>query len=291
MLKSAIKISAALLLLTACNDVVMEPGRMGSIALSLSSDLEVQTPTKADSYDCSGFNVTVSGLTEKGDDYLKVYEEYSQMNQTEPIPYGTYSISAQNCDAAQAAEGYGCARYSGTSSQFGISSQTPVAVTVNCVMVNAKATLTLDSSFLEDFDVVSMSLKVDREVQLLTQEFPAGGQPVYFNVPEEGGNLIYTVKARLKGQEGEPLAYTNASSAMLLEPAKWAKIIIKSNHNGTILGPDISVDDEMDENSSTQIVDPDSGTEVIKGDLNLPIITVNTKMDDATVIDCVLDID
>lgn len=264
---------------------------MGSIAISLSSDFEVEAPTKADSYDCSGFEVTVAGLTENGEDYLKVYEEYSQMNETETVPYGTYSISAQNCSAAEAAEGYGCARYFGTSSQFGISSQTPVTVTVNCGMVNAKATLTLDPSFLEDFDLVSMRLKVDREVSLLTDEYPAGGQPVYFNVPEEGGSLIYTVKARLKGQEGETLTYTNASSAMLLQRAKWAKIVIKSNHNGIIAGPDISADDDMEEDSSTQIVDPDSGTEVLGGDMNLPIITVDTKMNDATVIDCVLDID
>ena len=114
----------------------------------------------------------------------------------------------------------------------------------------------------------------------------------YFFVSVLLALLYYVVFAVFISTEQErELTYTNASSPMLLQPAKWAKIVIKSNHNGTIGGPDISVDDTMGENSSTEIIDPESGTEIIEGNMNLPKIYVDTTISDAIVIDCVLDVD
>lgn len=293
MLKSAINIFTALLLLTACNEMVMEPGQMGSIALSLSSDVEVEAPTKAGSVDCDNFKVSVTGKRQTGEDYLEEYI-YSQMKANEAIPFGTYVIAAQSCTEEDAVEGLGCVRYYGKTSEIKIESQTAVPVNVKCKMVNAKATLTLDQSFLDDFDDISASLKIgDREVQLpLTHENPSGGQEIYFNVPEAGGALIYTVTAKIcKGTSQErTLTYSNASAPIMLKPAKWAKVIIKSNHNGTIGGPDISFDDELGEDSSIIIIDPDAGTEFIEGNMNLPKMRVDTSIADAIVIDCEIDI-
>lgn len=293
MQKSAMKKLVALLLLTACNEMVMEPGQMGSISLSLSSDVEVEAPTKAGSVDCSNFKVSVTGKRQTGEDYLEEYI-YSQMKANEVIPYGSYVIVAQSCTEEDAAEGLGCVRYYGKTSEIKIESQTAVPVTVKCKMVNAKATLTLDQSFLDDFADITASLKIgERVVQVpLTQENPSGGQEVYFNVPETGGSLIYTVTAKIcKGTAQErTLTYSNASSPLTLLPAKWAKVVIKSNHNGIIGGPDISFDDELGENSSIVVIDPDSGTEFIEGDMNLPKIYVDTSIADATVIDCELDV-
>ncbi len=293
MLKSAIKTLAALFLLTACNELVMEPGQMGSISLSLSSDVEVEAPTKAGSVDCSNFKVSVTGKRQTGEDYFEEYV-YSQMKANEAVPYGSYVIAAQSCTEEKAIEGLGCVRYYGKTSEIKIESQTAVPVTVKCKMVNAKATLTLDQSFLDDFADITASLKIgDRVVQIpLSEENPSGGQEIYFNVPETGGPLIYTVTAKIcKGTAQErTLTYSNATSPMNLLPAKWAKIVIKSNHNGTIGGPDISYDDELGENSSTIVIDPDSGTEIIEGDMNLPKIYVDTSIADATVIDCELDV-
>ena len=294
MLKSAIKTLAALLLLTACNEMVMEPGQMGSISLSLSSDVEVVAPTKAGSVDTDNFTVTIQGDQTTGEQYTRNYI-YSQMQGAVSVPFGIYDISAESCTVAKAVEGLGCVRYYGIAEDVEIDSSEPEAVTLNCKMVNAKASLTLDQSFLDDFDDISASLKIgERDVQVPLTQNPAGGQEIYFNVPETGGNLVYTVTATIaKGTDQERvLTYTNANSSqpMILLPAKWAKILIKSNHNGSIGGPDISVDDEMGENSSTEFIDPEGGTEIVKGNMNLPEITVNTNLADATVIDCVLDV-
>lgn len=294
MRKSAIKPLAALLLLTACNEMVMEPGQMGSISLSLLSDVEIVAPTKAGSVDTDNFTVTIQGEQATGEKYIRNYI-YGQMHDTETIPFGIYDISAESCTVTKAVEGLGCVRYYGVTEDVEIDSSKPETVTLRCKMVNAKASLTLDQSFLDDFDDISASLKIgEREVQVPLTQNPAGGQEIYFNVPETGGNLVYTVTATIaKGTDQErELTYTNANSSqpMILLPAKWAKILIKSNRNGSIGGPDISVDDEMGENSSTEFIDPEGGTEIVEGNMNLPKIKVNTTLADATVIDCVLDV-
>lgn len=299
--RSAIRLLGVLLLSSACNEALMEPVQMGSIALSLSSDIEVVAPTKtAGSVDCSDYIVTVTGVRSTGEQYSKEYI-YGQMTEGENIPFGSYMVAAQNCTEARATEGFGCARYYGSSDEFQIASQTAVPVQVRCTMVNAKASLTLDQSFLEDFDDISVILKVTyqdgeetktREVSLpLDDEHPSCGQEVYFNVPAEGGNLIYVVTATVcKGTDQQrELTYTNSSSPMILSPAKWAKITIRSNHNGSIGGPDISLDD-MGNNSFSAIIDPDTGTEIIEGEMNLPRIYVDTSMGAVTLIDCVLDV-
>lgn len=281
MQKSAIKILGALLLMSACNKVVLEPQQMGSITLSLSSDVEIEAPTKAaDDYDL--YNVTISGEKAVGGGYEEKYS-YAQIKEGVSIPYGTYRISAQNCTDEQAVEGMGQAHYLGTSDSFDVNSSAPVTVSVKCVMVNAKASLTLDKSFLHDFTDITASLEVgERIVSVPLDSNPAGGQEIYFNVPKEGADLIY----RVTGKIGDnTLTYTNSASPMLLLPAKWANITIRSNHNG-IIGPDISVDDGMDDDSQTEIIDPEGGVEVIEGDLSLPTIYVNTQIGEATVIDC-----
>lgn len=304
MQKSAKILSGALLLLTACNEMVLEPGLMGSMALSLSSDVEIEAPVKsAGSINLDEFQVAVKGETATGEAYLQEYV-YGDMDADEsvPIPFGAYTVSAQSCTEAKAAEGLGCVRYHGCSDEFQVESMTVVPVTVRCTMVNAKASLTLDQSFLEDFDDISVKLKVsyteegqlkEREVDVpVNSEHPACGQEVYFNVPAAGGSLTYSVSAVVcKGTAQErTVTYSNSTSPMTLLPAKWAKIIVRSNHNGIIGGPDISVDDTMGDNSFTEIIDPDGGTEIIESEMNLPTIYVDTTLDDAIVVDCVLDV-
>lgn len=300
MKKTAIKLSGALLLLTACNEMVLEPGLMGSLTLSLSSDVEVEAPVKsAGSVNLNEFQVTVQGERATGEDYLKEYV-YGRMSTNEVIPFGTYTVAAQSCTETKAIEGLGCVRYHGCSEEFQVASQTAVPVTVRCAMVNAKASLTLDQSFLDDFADISVKLKVSytedgqqevREVNVpVNSEHPSCGQEVYFNVPMAGGSFTYTVSAVIcKGtSQQRTVTYSNSSSPIDLLPAKWAKIILRSNHNGEIGGPDISEDDTLRDDSFTEIVTPDNGTENIEGELNLPTIYVDTTLDDAIVIDCIL---
>lgn len=285
MFKTARYIIPVLLVLVGCNKMVMESQQMGSIALALSSDLEVDLATKTDdskAVDCDAFTVLISGTTVPGTAYTKSYL-YGAMDDGVRIPLGTYSIKAQNCTEDEAHtlnSGLGSVRYYGETSQpikvESTVSETPVSLT--CHMVNGKISVTLDESFTQDFSnpVITITLG-DRTVN------PSSGVPAYFNVDADGSDVTYSVRGTIAGKE---LTYTKSID---LPPAKWAQITIRSNHNGTI-GPDINVDDNMSDNTFTEIIDPDDATEIIEEDFPLPTITVDTKIDQATIIDCMIDV-
>lgn len=271
----------------------MEPQRTGTISLSLSSDREVTVGTKAETVapavDCSSFLVDIYGDTFLGQTYSEQYV-YSEMPEAVVIPFGYYHVSAQNCLESAAEEGFGSVRYYGVSKQIDILSNEETSVTVVCSMVNGKVTLTVDESFMEDFTDVYAELAVgDRTVRLESDQ-TSGNIDVYFNVPSAGSDLVYKVYGTVgKGTEQErKLCYSNSAAPLSLMPAKWAKITIKSNHNG-IIGPGVSVDDEMGNVTIPEVIDPEDGSEIVDGSL-APEIYVDAQMDDATVIDCVIDV-
>lgn len=283
---------SALLLVASCNKALMEPQKMGSIRLSLSSDVEVEADTRtgADAIDCSDFLVDISGTTFLGQAYASGQFVYESMPDIVTIPYGYYHVAAQSCLETSAEEGFGCVRYYGISEQVDVLSQTPAQVTVACQMVNGKVTMTFDESFLQDFSDVTVDISCTRNVSM-TSEQANHPSDVYFNVPSEGSLLKYTINGTVaKGTENERrLTYTNSASELLLLPAKWAKITIKSNHNG-VIGPGVNVDGEMGGDAFTEIINPEDGEDVITGDADLPAVQVDTEINDATVVDCVIDI-
>ncbi len=291
MRKSALYIVTALLLVTSCNEALMEPQKTGSISLLLSSDKEVTVDTKAEAeVDCSNFLVDIYGETFLGQQYSTPRYVFSQMPEAVEIPFGYYHVSAQNCLPEAAEEGFGSVHYYGESEQIDVLSDETATVSVVCSMVNGKVTLTLDESFLDDFTDVYAELAVGGRTVRLESDNALGNDDVYFNVSSTGSDLVYRIYGTVgKGTEQEKsLCYTNASSPLVLSPAKWAKITIKSNHNG-IIGPGVSVDDEMGNESYPEIIDPEGGTVAEDGDM-LPVLYVDTQMDDATVIDCVIDV-
>lgn len=290
MRRSALYIILALFAASACNKAVMEPQKMGTISLALSSDQEVVVSTKADAVDCSDFLVDIYGTTFLGQAYATEQYVYKSMPDEIVIPYGYYTVSAQNCLEETAAAGFGCARYYGSSDQVDVLSQEVETVTVRCTMANGKVTLTFDDSFLEDFSDVTVDVAATRTVTMTSSQANAPSD-LYFNVPETGAQLIYTIHGTVaKDTESErQLTYTNVSSPMTLLPAKWAKITIKSNHNG-LIGPGVIVDGDMGSDSFSEVIDPEDGDTVADGTVSLPSILVDTQIDDATVMDCIIDV-
>ncbi len=291
MRKSALFIVLILCAAAACNKVCLtEEQQFGSVRLALSSDVEVVVDTKADdAVDYSDFLVNITGETFIGNTFSADYL-YKEMTGDMPVPYGYYHVYAQSCAEEEAEAGLGKVRYCGVSDQVDILSQTPALVTVTCTMANGKVSLTFDDSFLEDFTDVKAELKVgDRTVSLTSVQ--ANSSEVFFNVEPSGSGLVYIVYGTVAaGTEQERrVSYSNSGSPLTLLPAKWAKITIRSNHNG-LIGPGIDVDDSMDSNGMTEIINPDGGVESLEGDVNLPVITVDTQMDDAVVVDCILDV-
>lgn len=267
----------------------MEPQRHGRITLSLASDVEVAVDTKSDeAADYSDFLVNISGVTLVGNTFSQDYL-YGTMGDAVTLPYGTYAVSAQSCLPEDAEDGYGCGRFAGVCEDVEVMSPSETtAVTVECHMANGKVSVTFDESFLEDFSdaVIDLSVSSSRTVSLASDD--TAGTEVYFNVGEEGSDLKYTIYGTIgKGSEDQKrLSYSNV---MKLAPAQWAKITIKSNHNG-IIGPDISVDDSLDNNGFTEVIDPNEGDGNVESEVTLPSIVVDTRIDPVTVVDCIIDV-
>ncbi len=262
----------------------MEPQKMGSIRLALSSDAESVADTKAGAVDCSDFLVDIYGTTSLGGPYASLQYVYGTMPEQVMIPFGSYRVSAQSCTETAAEEGNGKVRYWGESVQVDVVSYDVASVSVKCRMVNGKASMTFDQGFLDDFADVTVTFTMGERTVTLTSEQANAQTEVYFNVTEEGGNLTYSIKGTVDkgGPQQKVLTYTNT---MRLLPAKWARITIKSNHNG-VLGPDISVNDDMSDESFTEVIDPEGGDDL--GNFSGISILADSQIDDATVVDCVL---
>ncbi len=288
MRKTALYITTALLL-ASCNEALIEPLKNGAISLSLSSDKEVMAATKASTVDCGTFNVNIYGETFLGSSYSQEYI-YSEMTGPVVIPFGYYKVSAESCSETAAEEGFGTVRYYGVSNQVDVLSDVPASVSLTCKMVNGKVTLTLDESFLEDFKDSYAEITVGDRTVTLAEAQANIDNPVYFNVPAEGAALTYKVYGTV-GQgtsQQKLLMYTNSSNPLRLEPAKWAKITIKSNHNGQI-GPDIFVDGTLYDTSFVEILNPDGGIDIQYS--NMPVtLKIDTTIENATVVDCILDV-
>ena len=272
MRKSFLYIGAALIMAAGCNKEVIRSEKSGLITLNLSSEQEVVL-TKG-SMDCSNFNVYITGTTFLSKPYSESYI-CSQMAGGVSIPYGTYAIASDNCTSEQAATGLGQARYWGETKEIRISSQEPVAVTVNCTMVNGKIQVVFDESFTKDFTNPSIKLsQADRDVTMTLEQTLL--YSAYFNVETSGTTISYTIYGDIAGRT---LEY---SSSVDLSPAKCAIITIKSNHNG-LIGPGVDVDDSMKGDGHTIIINPDGIETPDSGNVNAPSITIDTQMDDAVV--------
>ncbi len=283
----------ALVLATSCSVDIVDSSRMGSISLSLSSDVEVVATSKADAGEYSDFLVDIYGTRyHDGSSYASQQYTYGNMPESVTIPFGHYRVSAQSCTEAlaeSANDGHGKVRYHGESSVVEVLSYDPVPVAVACKMANGKTVMTFDQSFLDDFTDITVAFTVGERTVTLTSEQANAGTEVYFNLPAEGADLTFNIQATVaEGTEQERvLHYSNAETPTRLLPGKCANYTIKSNHNGIIGGPDIDVDDTMDDETITEIIDPDEGKD--SGEISISI-QVDTQIDDATVVDCIIDI-
>ena len=274
--------SAMTLLLASCTKENEGADQNGSLFVQISSEVEISVQTKSDSFD--DYNVYLSGTRTDQGDYSQTLT-YAQMLEGCTLPYGVYTVEAENCTALQAEDGLGCARFYGMTSDVKVMSPEPVMVSVDCRMVNAKAQITFDEFLLNEFDAESVSAQMTvgtRSISVSAAQLDAA----YFNVDPSGSIFTYVISGEI---DGVPLSYTGE---LLLRPAKFAKITIKSNHNG-VLGPGVSVQEETEVGvlELPGEIDINSGQEITGGTISIPVIYVDYEISsDVEDIDCVLDI-
>ena len=268
------------MLLVSCAQVLSPEEQRGEIRLALSSEVEMEVQTRS-GYD--DYNIYIKGL-KTGQDPYQDELEFSEMLNGYALPYGVYSVEAENCTADEAVEGLGRPRYYGIATDVRVKSPETTDVTVDCRMGNSKVAVTFDEVFLNEFDEASVS--VDLNIGGRTKNvLPGSSDQIYFNVEAEGSVLTYIIYGKI---DGNPLSYTGT---ILLRPAKFAHITVKSNHNG-ILGPGISIQDEVEIGTEAIAgeIDFEDGEEITGGTIEAPVIYVDYEIKDAVDINCILDV-
>lgn len=275
-------ISMMTILLASCSKENGFADKYGSIAVQISSEVEISVQTRTTGFE--DYKVYFIGTkTDQGSFYQEL--DYAAICGGYSLPYGLYTIEAENCTAVQAEEGLGCARFYGKTDGVKVMSPEMLTVAVDCRMVNAKAQITFDQDILNEFDAESVSAQMkvgERTISVSSDNHDVA----YFNVDENGSVFTYVVYGEI---DGVALTYTGE---LMLRPAKFARITIRSNHNG-ILGPGVTVQEET-EIGVVELpgkIDINSGQEITGGTITLPIIYVeyeiNPNVED---VDCVLDI-
>lgn len=274
--------SAMTILLASCAKEYEGADRNGSLFVKISSEVEISVQTKSDNFD--DYNVYLTGTRTAQGVYSQTLT-YAQMLDGCSIPYGVYAIEAENCTSLQAEEGLGCARFYGKTDGVKVMSPDPVTAAVDCRMVNAKAQITFDEALLNEFDAESVSAQMTVGARTISVS-SAQPEAAYFNVEASGSVFTYVISGEI---DGVALTYTGE---LLLRPAKFAKITIKSNHNG-VLGPGVSVQEETEVGvlELPGEIDINSGQEITGGAISIPVIYVDYEISpDVEDIDCVLDI-
>ena len=259
----------------------------GAIDFSLSSEVEAEVVTRsAANGDLDAYNITLEGRLTGDDTYVQTLV-YGEIEGPVRVPYGLYTVSAESCspeDAHSFNSGYGCVRFFGMTEDVQVMTPAaaPTPVQVSCTMANAKVSVLFDEGFLSDFTSVSASLKMGERSVSVTSENSSLVQS-YFNVGPAGSAVEYTVYGNV---DDNTLKYTGT---IYLLPAKHAKLVFKSNHNG-VLGPQVTVDGEMGTNEIPGEIDPSSGTPVTGGEVECPVIYVDYQINDAVEVETVIDV-
>lgn len=276
---------AALALVCSCVEDVDSRDESGLLSVSLTSEVEMEVKRKSGVYD--DYNIMING-TKTGQDPYSVTLLFTELAGGYVIPYGVYSVGAESCTpehAHMADGGLGCARYQGVTEGIRVMSGT-THVSVDCRMVNSKVQLFFDSGFLAEFDQASVYADISVGSRTVTVGHSDYMDKIhYFNVDPSGSEMIFTVYGSIDGIQ------RTYSGSMTLLPAKFAKVTVKSNHNG-IIGPDVTVQDETEigTNVIEGEIDIDSGSIITGGDVDVPVIYVDYEISPAVDVDCVLDV-
>ncbi len=255
MLKTALHISTALLLLTAvsCQEQLIERRAEGILAVRLESSSKVEIVTKAEGPEVSPDNFNVYVTSDRG----TTRYVYDEMEGGVPVISGMYTVAADNVtedEAISTPNQWGQPRY------YGISARKEVPVgydvttfSVNCEMVNSAVSVIFDESVTEKFSAY--------EVVAYTAE----GRELTFDSSNTVGTapaVAYFTPATLNYEFTGTLAdggkVVNSTGTSALAPKTHLKLTFKVEDNSGTIGLNITVDTDYEIVSEFVYVNPDA---------------------------------
>lgn len=226
---------AAACAFASCNSVNEAETGYGELQLSLGSEEEfvsVQSKTLPSEQQLASYLLTVT----QGDEVVMNQERYSTkvVNGKMGMKAGTgYVLTAESstaADAETAGEGWGKARFSGSSEPFDIELRKLTNVSVLCTMQNAKVTVAYDVSFTSTFTDYSVEV-YETSSPARTLSFTSASTVLapcaYFNIDADP-QLTYVIKGRINGGEKKILCQGTAE----LAAARWCKLVCRATPSG-----------------------------------------------------------
>ncbi len=172
----------------------------GTFEVSLEGNSVTRATTKVSEAEAKKFLITIY----KGEDVFTPATPLGELSNRLNAGYG-YSLYAQSCteeDAESANEGWGKRRYEGKSQPFAVIAGETTKVSIPCKVANGGISAYFDKTVTDNFTDYSITItEGTREIVFDASnsdkkngEVIDKGAVAYFNIPEAGRTVSYTVK-------------------------------------------------------------------------------------------------
>jgi hypothetical protein len=173
----------------------------GTLEISLVGNAPTRATTKVSTEEAKKFLITIF----KGDEVVTPATPLEELNTRLNAGYG-YSLSAQSCTeevAESANDGFGKRRFVGKSQSFAIIAGETTKVNVPCKVANGGLSVYFDKTITDNFNSYSVTITEGTRSIVFDAsnsdkkngDVIENGAVAYFNIPEAGRTISYTVKA------------------------------------------------------------------------------------------------
>lgn len=247
-------IASATLLLSSCS--IDSNKGFGYLSLSVTEpEVSIITETKAEGEEpvseevASNYLVTITNQETgevKSDNYGKI--------KTCTLVTGFYDVNAENISLEKAVENRGAQRFYGEDS-FEIRSGRTTNVNFTCQMVNARVSLTIDSTFRKVYKLNETTINVyESSFPERVINFPTSSTKdnnwAYFNIDNDPELIVNVETVRNDGQAN------NFTMKVTLKPQYWHNLVLATTTTDGYASIEIMVDETMIEQEENWGVEP-----------------------------------
>ena len=173
----------------------------GTFEVSLEGNSVTRATTKVSEAEAKKFLITIY----KGEDVFTPSTPLGELSNRLNAGYG-YSLYAQSCteeDAESANEGWGKRRYEGKSQPFAVIAGQTTKVSIPCKVANGGISAYFDKTITDNFSSYDLTITEGTRKLVFDAnnsdkkngEAIENGAVAYFNIPDAGRTVSYTVKA------------------------------------------------------------------------------------------------
>lgn len=247
-------IASVALLLSSCS--IDSKKGFGYLSLSVTEpEVSIITQTKAEGEESGPAEVASNYLvTIKNTETKEVKSDNYGTIKTCTLVTGFYDVNAENISLEKAVENRGAQRFYGEDS-FEIRSGRTTNVNFTCEMVNARVSLTIDSTFRKVYKIDQTTINVyessfpEREINFPTNSTKDNNW-AYFNIDENPELIVNVETVRNDGQAN------NFTMKVTLKPKYWHNLVLATTTTDGYASIEIMVDETMIEQEENWGVEP-----------------------------------